>query len=47
MSSDTDKIGMMFELVLNRGPTEDERKRSADVLREAAEYAATAGVLLA
>ena len=25
VSSDTDKIGMMFELVLNRGPTEDER----------------------
>ena len=36
-----------FKVFSGQGPTEVEMQRSADVLREAAEYAATAGVLLA
>jgi len=36
-----------FKVFSGSGPTEEEMQRSADVLREAAEYAATAGVLLA
>ena len=36
-----------FKVFSGHGPTEVEFGRSADVLREAAEYAATAGVLLA
>lgn len=36
-----------FKVFSGHGPTEDEIQRSADVLREAAEYAAPAGVLLA
>lgn len=36
-----------FKVFSGRGPTEQEFQRSADVLREVAEYAATAGVLLA
>ena len=36
-----------FKVFSGEGPTETEIGRSADVLREAAEYAATAGVLLA
>ena len=36
-----------FKEFSGRGPTDDEVQRSADVLRQAAEYAATAGVLLA
>ncbi|MFO1051076.1 MAG: sugar phosphate isomerase/epimerase [Planctomycetota bacterium] len=36
-----------FKVFSGRGPTDDEMSRSADVLREAAEHAAKAGVLLA
>tara|TARA_R110002096_G_scaffold1531_23_gene8052 strand:+ start:3643 stop:4488 length:846 start_codon:yes stop_codon:yes gene_type:complete len=36
-----------FKVFSGRGPTEDEYKRSADVLREAAEYAETSGLVLA
>ena len=36
-----------FKVFSGRGPTETEMQYSADVLREAAEYAAPAGVLLA
>ncbi|MCR9246507.1 MAG: sugar phosphate isomerase/epimerase [bacterium] len=36
-----------FKVFRGRGPNDDEYRRSADVLREAAEYAKTAGVLLA
>lgn len=36
-----------FQVFRGRGPTDDEFQRSADVLREAAQHAAKAGVLLA
>ncbi|MFT4840117.1 MAG: D-psicose/D-tagatose/L-ribulose 3-epimerase [Planctomycetota bacterium] len=36
-----------FKVFSGHGPTEDECQRSADVLREAAEHAAPAGILLA
>ena len=36
-----------FKVFSGRAPTDDEKRRSADVLRAAAEYGATAGLLLA